>query len=87
MEGVVKIVSTALFCAAALFALQLTGSSAYAAAASPCKGLDETACQADTTCSWVKPKKSVLGKEKKGYCRAKPVKKSKSTTPKAPAAQ
>jgi hypothetical protein len=87
MEGVVKIASTASFCAAALLVFQLTGASAYAAA--PCKGLDEAGCSADEKCSWVKPGKTLLGKEKKGYCRAKPAKKAPApkSTPKAPSAQ
>jgi hypothetical protein len=83
MEGVVKITVTASFFAASLLAFQLMGSSAHAAA--PCKGLDESACSADEKCSWVKPSKSILGKEKKGYCRAKPAK--KSSAPKTPAGQ
>lgn len=74
-----KIVFTTACFAAALFVFQSAGSSAYAtgAAAKACKGLAETACQADENCSWVKPGKSILGKEKKGYCRSKPAKKAK----------
>jgi len=39
--------------------------------ASPCKGLDETACTANAECSWIKVKKA-----KKDYCKKKPAKKT-----------
>ena len=42
-------------------------------AASPCKGLVEAACGANTACSWVKATKTKAGKDRKAYCRLKPV--------------
>lgn len=49
-------------------------------APSPCQGLDEKACGANTGCSWIKATKTKAGVERKAYCRLK-------TTPpkKAPA--
>ena len=46
-------------------------------AASPCKGLVEAACGANTACSWVKASKTKAGKDIKAYCRLKPVAKKK----------
>lgn len=46
-------------------------------AASPCKGLVEAACGANTACSWVKATKTKAGKDRKAYCRLKPVAKKK----------
>jgi len=48
-----------------------------AAAASPCKGIDETACKGNTACQWIAPKK---GKQKP-YCKLKA--KAKKATPKS----
>jgi hypothetical protein len=48
-----------------------------AAAASPCKGIDETACKGNTACHWIAPKK---GKQKP-YCKLKA--KAKKATPKS----
>jgi hypothetical protein len=50
---------------------------APAKAASPCKGLVEAACGANTACSWVKATKTKAGKDRKAYCRLKPVAKKK----------
>lgn len=47
-------------------------------AASPCQGLAETACGANTACSWVKATKTKAGKDRKAYCRLKPVAKKKA---------
>ena len=49
-------------------------------AASPCKGLDEKACAANTACTWIKATKTKAGVERKAYCRLK------TTPPKKPAA-
>lgn len=46
-------------------------------AASPCKGLAEAACGANTACSWVRATKTKAGKDRKAYCRLKPVAKKK----------
>lgn len=47
---------------------------------SPCKGLNETQCAADTQCGWVKPTKAASsdGKKLKSYCRKMPAKAKKS---------
>ena len=45
-------------------------------AASPCKGLAEAACGANTGCSWIKATKTKKGKDVKAYCRLKPAKKA-----------
>lgn len=45
-------------------------------AASPCKGLAETACGANAGCSWIKATKTKKGKDVKAYCRLKPAKKA-----------
>lgn len=70
--------------AAALLVLYLAGSSAYAVdttAASACKDLNETACKAQASCSWVKASKTAAGKERKAYCRKKPVRQAKKPKP------
>jgi hypothetical protein len=46
-------------------------------AASPCQGLAEAACAANTACSWIKATKTKAGKDRKAYCRLKPVAKKK----------
>jgi hypothetical protein len=74
-RDVLKIASTTAFCAAALFALQLAASSAYAAPAA-CKGVEETTCGTTEGCSWVKATKL-----RKGYCRAKPAPKATKAKP------
>jgi hypothetical protein len=71
-----------LFAASAAAALLFsTGAIAQekkpAAAASPCKGIDETACKGNTACQWIAPKK---GKQKP-YCKLKA--KAKKATPKS----
>jgi hypothetical protein len=52
-----------------------------AAAPSPCKGLDETACKANSACSWYKEVKLKNGKTRKAHCQKKPAppKKKKTT--------
>ena len=56
-----------------------------AAAPSPCKGLDEAACGADTACSWHKEGKSKKGTVTKAHCQKKSTpKKKKAATPAAP---
>ena len=55
-----------------------------AAAPSPCKGLDETACKANTVCSWHKEGKSKTGAVIKAHCQKKSTPKKKTTTPTTP---
>ena len=43
-----------------------------AAAPSPCKDLDETACGANSACSWHKEGKSKKGTAIKAHCQKKP---------------
>ncbi|MFN3743326.1 MAG: hypothetical protein ACK4TL_01345 [Hyphomicrobiaceae bacterium] len=50
-------------------------------AASPCKGLDEKACAANTACTWIKATKTKAGVERKAYCRLKTAPPKKSATP------
>ena len=51
-------------------------------AASPCQGLDEKACGANTTCSWIKATKTKKGVDRKAYCRLKTAPpKKKAATP------
>jgi hypothetical protein len=63
----------ALSAFAGTFALAflLSACSAGAATPSPCKGLDETACGANSECTWIKSKKG-----KKDYCKKAPAKKA-----------
>ena len=51
---------------------------------SPCKGLDETACKANTLCSWHKEGKSKTGAVTKAHCQKKSTPKKKTTTPTTP---
>jgi hypothetical protein len=46
------------------------------AQASECKGLEEKACGANSTCSWVKARTKKDGKEVKAHCRGKGGKKA-----------
>lgn len=46
---------------------------------SPCKGLDETACKANSECSWYKEAKLKDGKTRKAHCQKKPTPKKKKT--------
>jgi hypothetical protein len=55
-----------------------------AATPSPCKGLDETACKANTACSWHKEGKSKTGAVTKAQCQKKSTPKKKTTTPTTP---
>ena len=55
-----------------------------AAAPSPCKGLDETTCKANTACSWHKEGKSKTGAVTKAHCQKKSTPKKKTTTPTTP---
>jgi hypothetical protein len=49
---------------------------ATAKAPSACKGLDEAACKAkEAQCQWIAATKTKAGKERKAYCRSRPVKK------------
>ena len=42
-------------------------------APSACHGLDEKACGASATCSWIKATKTKAGVQRKAYCRLKSV--------------
>jgi len=50
-------------------------------AASPCQGLDEKACGANTGCSWIKATKTKAGVERKAYCRLKSAPPKKAAAP------
>lgn len=49
---------------------------ASAEAQSPCKGLQQSACDADASCSWVKSFVTKAGRQVDAYCRKKPVRKA-----------
>jgi hypothetical protein len=51
-----------------------------AATPSPCKGLDEAACTANTECKWYKEAKLKDGKTRKAHCQKKPTPKKKAET-------
>ena len=44
---------------------------------SACAGLQETACKANSSCSWIKATKTKKGTARRAYCRAKPAPKKK----------
>jgi len=46
-------------------------------AASECKGLIQTECEANSNCVWVKGYTTKKGTKVKSYCRSKPKKKEK----------
>ncbi|MBN9260364.1 MAG: hypothetical protein J0J14_05785 [Hyphomicrobium sp.] len=50
-------------------------------AASPCQGLDEKACGANTGCSWIKATKTKAGVDRKAYCRLKTAPPKKAAAP------
>lgn len=50
-------------------------------AASPCQGLDEKACGANTACSWIKATKTKKGTDRKAYCRLKTTPPKKAAAP------
>jgi hypothetical protein len=52
-----------------------------AAPKSKCNAItEETACKADTTCSWVPATTNAKsGKQRKAYCKSKPVSKKKAS--------
>lgn len=57
-----------------LIALSLTGSllvASPAAAASACKGLDNSACTDNTSCGWVEGYQRKDGRSVKSFCRIK----------------
>jgi len=41
-------------------------------AASPCAGLEEAACKADTACSWYRETTTKKGQKRKAHCQKKP---------------
>lgn len=71
MDAKLKFAATAVLVAMALTAPE-RGS---AAAASPCKGLDQTTCQGNKICSWVRAHKTAKGRDVSAFCRKKPEKK------------
>lgn len=44
---------------------------------SACAGLQEAACKANTSCTWVKATKTKKGTARRAYCRAKAAPKKK----------
>ena len=44
---------------------------------SDCAGLQESACKANTSCSWIKATKTKKGTARRAHCRAKPAPKKK----------
>ncbi len=44
---------------------------------SACAGLQETACKANSSCSWIKATKTKKGTARRAYCRAKPAPRKK----------
>jgi len=50
-------------------------------APSACQGLDEKACGANTTCSWIKATKTKAGVQRKAYCRLKTAPPKKGAAP------
>ena len=51
---------------------------------SPCKGLDETACKANSVCTWYKEAKLKDGKTRKAHCQKKPTPAKKKAAPATP---
>lgn len=41
-------------------------------AENPCKGMSQSACEGNDSCTWVSGYQSKSGKEVKAYCRLKP---------------
>lgn len=41
-------------------------------APSPCAGLEETACKANTACSWYRETTTKKGQKRKAHCQKKP---------------
>lgn len=69
--------------AAGALALLLLGGAASAqskqeAPPSPCVGLEENACKANTACSWTRETTTKSGQKRKAYCRKKPTPQAKS---------
>jgi hypothetical protein len=62
-------------------AVFVMGGDLKAAETNNCKGVEQTACQADDTCSWVRAYKTKNGKQVSAFCRKKPGKKSSSAAP------
>lgn len=48
---------------------------------SACHGLDEKACGANATCSWIKATKTKAGVQRKAYCRLKSSPPKKAAAP------
>ena len=44
---------------------------------SACQGLQETACKANASCSWIKATKTKKGTARRAYCRTKAAPKKK----------
>ena len=84
----VAALALALNCGVASAQLQKAPDTKTEAPAKPksvCKGLDETACGADTSCKWIAASKTKKGKDISAYCRKAPKGKAKSAVKKAAA--
>jgi len=62
-------------------AVFVMGGDLKAAEINNCKGAEQSACQANDTCSWVRAYKAKSGKQVSAFCRKKPGKKSTSAAP------
>jgi hypothetical protein len=64
-------------------AVFVMGGDLKAAETNICKGVEQTACQANDTCSWVRSYKTKSGTQVSAFCRKKPGKKAsaKSVAP------
>ncbi len=59
-------------------AVFVMGGDLKAAEINNCKGVEQSACQTNDTCSWVRAYKTKSGKQVSAFCRKKPGKKSAS---------
>ena len=78
--GLIAVATAAVFVTFASMADAQTKKSS-SAPKSKCNAItEETACKADTTCSWVPATtNSKTGKQRKAYCKSKPVSKKKKS--------
>lgn len=51
---------------------ETTAKTAVKKAPSPCAGLDEAACKANTACTWYKEVTTKKGQKRKAHCQKKP---------------
>ncbi len=71
MDAKLEFAAAAALAAMALIAPEQVG----AATPSPCKGLDQTTCQGNKICSWVRAHKTAKGRDVSAFCRKRPEKK------------